>query len=45
MGEILANTAAEQPIDELVGWVKQHDFYIKLNDRAFGFPDCNRCVE
>ena len=37
MGEILANTAAEQPIDELVGWVKQHDFSLNLTTERLAF--------
>ena len=26
----MTQTAEEQPIDELVGWVKQHDFSLNL---------------
>ncbi|WP_341661601.1 chromosome partition protein MukF [Vibrio sp.] len=36
MGEILASTA-EQPIDELVGWVKQHDFSLNLTTERLAF--------
>ena len=45
MGEILANTAAEQPIDELVGWVKQHDFSLNLTTERLAFLIAIACVK
>lgn len=36
MSEMTLN-AAEQPIDELVGWVKQHDFSLNLTTERLAF--------
>ena len=36
MSEMTLN-AAEQPIDELVGWVKQHDFSLNLPTERLAF--------
>ncbi|MEH0688717.1 chromosome partition protein MukF [Vibrio cholerae] len=36
MSEMTLN-AAEQPIDELVGWVKQHDFSLNLTNERLAF--------
>lgn len=36
MSEMTLN-AAEQPIDELVGWVKQHDFSLNLSTERLAF--------
>ncbi|NVD06291.1 chromosome partition protein MukF [Vibrio sp. JPW-9-11-11] len=36
MSEMTLN-AAEQPIDELVGWVKQHDFSLNLSNERLAF--------
>ncbi|MDN3609597.1 chromosome partition protein MukF [Vibrio ostreicida] len=36
MSEITLN-AAEQPLDELVGWVKQHDFSLNLTTERLAF--------
>ena len=36
MSEITLNVA-EQPIDELVGWVKQHDFSLNLSSERLAF--------
>ena len=36
MSEMTLN-AAEQPLDELVGWVKQHDFSLNLSNERLAF--------
>ena len=36
MSEMTLNVA-EQPIDELVGWVKQHDFSLNLSSERLAF--------
>ncbi|MEF1231172.1 condensin subunit MukF, partial [Vibrio fortis] len=33
----MTQTAEEQPIDELVGWVKQHDFSLNLPPERLAF--------
>ncbi|PMH44956.1 condensin subunit MukF [Vibrio sp. 10N.286.49.B3] len=33
----ITQTAQEQPIDELVGWVKQHDFSLNLSSERLAF--------
>ncbi len=45
MSEMTFKTAEEQPIDELVGWVKQHDFSLNLPPELLSIFDCYRSAK